>query len=124
MKTILIVGASNNPEKYGYKIVKDLAQKGYKVVPINPKENEILSLKAYPTITDFVTKNPSVKIDWIDFVVPPKVTESILKEVKTLNISKVWLQPGSESEESIQYCADNKIKCMHHSCIMQNNDLI
>ena len=45
---IAVLGASNNPEKYGNVIVRDLDRKGYTVLPINPKEPEIAGLTAYP----------------------------------------------------------------------------
>jgi hypothetical protein len=47
-----VVGASTNEEKYGYKVFKDLIDAGYKVVPINPNEKEILGEKVYPTLSE------------------------------------------------------------------------
>jgi hypothetical protein len=74
-----IIGASNNEEKYGYKVFKDLLKGGYKVIPINPNEKEILGNKVYSTLS--VTKK---KIDVVIFVTPPTVTEKVLEEVKSL----------------------------------------
>jgi len=116
--TILVVGASNNPEKNGFKIVKTLKEKGHTVVPINPKENEILELKVYHTISEFVQANPKSRINWIDLVVPPEVALKVLQEVKSLGLANVWFQPGSESDEGIKFCTDNKINCVHHACMM------
>jgi len=117
-ETILIVGASNNPEKYGHKILDNLLLRGFNAVPINPNEKEILSVKAYPNILEFTKSNPKTKIEWIDFVVPPEITTKVLEEVKKLGLEKVWLQPGSEGIEAIKFCEENKIKCVHHKCIM------
>ena len=72
-KTILIVGASANLTKYGHIILDTLHKRGFNAVPINQRENEILGVKAYPSISDFVKANPKNKIDWVDFVVPPEV---------------------------------------------------
>lgn len=111
--TYAIVGASANTEKYGYKVLKDLNDAGYTVYPINPKGGEILELSVYEKLSDI-----DQKIDVVIFVVPPVVTAKILLEVKKIGITKVWLQPGSESDEAINYCKHNDIICTHHACIM------
>ena len=94
-----VVGASNNKEKYGYKVFKDLLDAGYKVLPINPNEKEILGEKAYTTLSS-VKKKISIVI----FVTPPKVTENVLEEVHMLGIKNVWLQPGAQSDAAIEFC--------------------
>lgn len=108
-----IVGASANVEKYGYKVLKDLTDAGYRVYPINPKGGEILGLRVCETLDDI-----GEEINVVIFVVPPAVTEKILPEVKTLGITKVWMQPGSESDAAILYCEENDMTCTHHACIM------
>jgi predicted CoA-binding protein len=115
----LIVGASNNPDKYGYKILKDLKEAGFNVNPINLKEEVILNLQVYPSVGDFVNSiKPDVDNLVVDFVVPPQVTIEILKEVRDLGINKVWLQPGSESDESIKFCIENNFHYVANACIM------
>lgn len=108
-----VVGVSQNPEKYGYKVFKDLTGAGYDAYPINPHENEILGHIVYPNISQLPEK-----IDVAIFVVPPLVTLDVLKEVKQLEIGNVWLQPGSESIEALQFCEANNIICIHDACIM------
>ncbi len=108
-----IVGASNNQEKYGYKVFKDFLDAEYKVIPINPTEQEILGEKVYPTL--FSVKE---KIDVVIFVTQPSVTEKVLEEVKILGIKNVWLQPGAQSDAAITFCKNNWIECIHDACIM------
>jgi predicted CoA-binding protein len=108
-----VVGASNNQEKYGYKIFKDLVDAGYKVLPIHPNEKEILGVKVYSTLSK-VKK----KIDVVIFVTQPMITEKVLKEAKILGINNVWLQPGAQSNKAIAFCKKNNITCIHDACIM------
>ena len=119
-KIILVVGASNNPKKFGYKIVKNLKEKGFNVIPINPNEKEILGLAVYSSISEFVKVNPSKKINWVDIVVPPKIALKVLQEINTLGLTNIWFQPGSESIEAINFCEQNNINCAHHACIMKD----
>ena len=109
-----IVGVSKDPNKYGHKVFKDLKEGGYKVYPINPNAEEVLSDKIYNSLKD-LPKKPDVA----DIVVPPEVAEKIVKECNSLGIEKVWLQPGSESEEIIEYCEENGIEVIHDRCVMK-----
>lgn len=110
---IAIVGASRNPEKYGYKVYKDLKEAEYKVYPVNPNASEILGDKCYPNLESL-----PVKPDVVNIVVPPNITEKIVKECKKLNIKKVWMQTGAESEEAIKFCNENGIDVVYGVCIM------
>lgn len=116
---IAIVGASNDSSKYGNIVMKDLLSKGYGVIPINNHEDFILGKKAYGSIKDVPDK-----IDAIIFVVPPKVTETIIEDVKPLGVKKVWMQPGSESPRAIKFCEDNGIECIYNACVMMQWFLI
>lgn len=111
--TYAVVGANTNPEKYGYTVFKDLLDAGYKVVPINPNEPEILGQKVYPLLAEYPWT-----IDVVIFVTQPEVTEQVLHQVKDLWIKKVWMQPWAQSTEAIDFCEKNEISCTHDACIM------
>lgn len=108
-----VVGASRNPKKYGYQLYKDLKEAGYEVYPVNPKAEEILGDKCYPGLEYLPTKP-----DVVDIVVPPRVTEEIVRTCKRLGITKIWMQPGSESEAAIRFCDNNNIEVVHSVCVM------
>ena len=108
-----VVGASRDPKKYGYQVYKDLKNAGYEVYAVNPNAEEILGDKCYPSL-----ENLLVKPDVVDVVVPPKVTEEVVKTCEKLGITKVWMQPGSESEKAIKFCEENGINLVHGVCVM------
>ena len=112
-KRFAVVGVSDNPEKYGNQIFKNLRRRGYEVYPVNPRLKEIEGVKCYPSLADI-----PVKVDVVDFVVPPGVTEMILKDCKKLGLDHIWLQPGAESEAAISYCQENNLKVVHDVCVM------
>lgn len=116
IKTIAVVGASNNPEKYGYKIVANLAQRGYQIFPINLKEKEIHGLKVYPNLLEL-----PVVPDLVDIVVPPAVAIEVIKSAVALGVKNIWVQPGAESDEIENYLQHNShINSVTRSCIMMN----
>lgn len=108
-----VVGVSKDTKKYGNKVYFDLKHAGFTVYPINPNINEVAGDKCYPGLMSL-----PVLPDVVDIVVPPKVTEATVKECKDLGIKKVWMQPGSESEEAIRFCEGNDIKVLYGVCVM------
>jgi predicted CoA-binding protein len=111
--TFAVVGASRDSKKYGYQVYADLKKAGYKVYPVNPNAEEILGDKCYPSLEDL-----PIKPDVVDVVVPSKVTEQAVKTCKNLGITKIWMQPGSESEDAIKFCEENGINVVHGVCVM------
>ena len=114
-KKFAIVGATDNPEKYGNHILKNLKKRGYEVYPINPRLKEIEGTQCYTSLADI-----PVTVDVVDFVVPPDVTNVLLKECKELGLNRIWLQPGSENESAIRFCRENNLKVVHDVCVMLN----
>jgi predicted CoA-binding protein len=114
-KRFAVVGATDNPRKYGNQIVKNLKNRGYEVYPVNPRLKELEGFRCYPTLADI-----PVKVDVVDFVVPPAATEEILKQCQELGLNRIWLQPGSESEAAIAFCHGNNMKVVHSVCVMMS----
>ena len=110
---IALVGASNEPKKYGNKILLDLVSKGYNVVPINITEDTIAGIKTYKNVLD-LKESPSI----INFVVPPKIGFEITKELVENNYDNFWYQPGAESKEIASYLIENSKNFIDDKCIM------
>ena len=112
-KNFAVAGSFRNETKYAYRIFKTLKEKGYKVFPVNPKGGQVEGAKCYSSIND-ITEN----IDVVDIVTPPQVTEQIVKDCKNKGITRVWMQPGAESEAAIDFCKKNNIDVIHGMCLM------
>ena len=108
-----VVGVSRNPSKFRYIIYQDLKRKGYKVYPINPNATMINGDKSYGSLSEL-----PIKPDVVDMVVPPKVALEVVKECSELGIQKVWLQPGAESDEVIDFCYKHDIEVIYGACVM------
>ena len=99
---IALIGASNDKNKYGNKILLDLVSKGHNVVPINPKEDIIAGLKSYKNVSE-LSEKPSI----INFVVPPNVGFELTKDLVESGYDNFWYQPGAESSEISSYLESN-----------------
>ena len=112
--TIALIGASNDKQKYGNKIYRDLRNKGYNVTPINPKEETIEGDKAYNTIEE-MPKLPDIA----NFVVPPPIAIKIAQNISKLGVKHLWFQPGSESNELETWLKNEEgIEYLINACIM------
>ena len=111
---IALIGASNNHQKFGNRIYRDLRSKGYDVIPVNPKDKQIEGDRAYASI-EMMEELPDI----VNFVVPPPIAMKIAQEAVELGIEHLWFQPGSESDELEKWLkGTNGIKYLVNSCIM------
>ena len=94
MKTVAVIGASNDRAKFGNKAVRAFRQQGYTVYPVNPKEKEIEGLPAYQSILEVPVRPQMVSV-----YVPPPVLVKILPDIAAKGCDELWLNPGAESEE-------------------------
>ena len=96
VKTIAIVGASNDRSKFGNKAVRAFRQQGYEVFPVNPKEAEIEGLPAFNSIRDV-----PVRPQMISVYLPPRILLKVLPDIAARGCDELWLNPGTESDEVI-----------------------
>ena len=94
MRTVAIIGASNDRAKYGNKSVRAHANHGFTVYPINPNETKIEGLPAFKSISDI-----PVRPDRISVYVPPPVLKKLLPQIAAKGCDELWLNPGTESDE-------------------------
>jgi predicted CoA-binding protein len=110
---IAVVGASNDPSKYGNIIVRNLHGKGYAVLPVNPRENEIAGLPAFASLAEIP---PPVHIAVM--VTPPAVTLKVIESLDPASVDAVWLQDGSFDDGVLAYATTRFPVLVHHACIM------
>ena len=97
IKTIAVIGASSNPERDSYKVMKFLIEKGYEVFPINPNEpnNKILDVDWYSNIQEI-----KKKIDMVDIFRAQEFVMEITQDAIKMGIKVIWTQEGIVDEKS------------------------
>lgn len=110
---LAVVGVSRDKKKFGNRVFEDLLRKGYKTFAVNPNTDVIGERPCYPSL-----KALPEQVGGVVFVVPPRQTEKVLKEVAGLGIRRVWLQQGSESAEAVRFCEENDITMVAGECIL------
>ncbi len=97
MKTVAVIGASNDRSRYGNKAVRAFQQQGYTVYPINPNETEVEGLTAYRSVRDL-----PVRPDMVTVYVRPAVLLQLLPEIAERGCDELWLNPGTESQQVLE----------------------
>lgn len=117
-----VVGASTHQEKYGYRVLVDFYNSGYKVVGVNPnsKATKIAGAPVYPRLQD-VPGGVDVAI----VVVPPDEGGAVLDDANYARVAKLWYQPGAESQDIRDKAQRLAMDVMADgSCIMTARDQI
>jgi predicted CoA-binding protein len=89
-----VIGANNDPDKFGNIIYKRLKSEGYTVYPVNPMYDNVVGDPCYPDLASLPEK-PEV----LDMVVSPKRGKAFIEEAAKLGIKNIWLQPGTYDQE-------------------------
>lgn len=113
LKKWAVVGATDNKEKFGYKIYKCMKDAGYNVYPVNPGVEEVEGDKCYPNLESL-----PIKPDAVDVVVAPRVGVQIMHQCAQLGITTAWLQPGANGDSVIEAGKQLGLNVIHDACIM------
>lgn len=111
-KVWAVVGATDNPDKFGNKIYNKLKTNGYKVYPVNPNYENIGGDKCYRNLSDL----PEVP-DVVDMVVAPRHGKEVIDEAARLGVKNIWLQPGTYNNELMDSIGKNGLNSVQ-ACVL------
>lgn len=103
-KTVAVVGASSDRNKFGNKALRAFKAEGYTVIPINPNEREVEGIATYPSVLDV----PGI-IDMATVYVQPDVAMRLLPEFEQKGIAEIWVNPGAESDDLLSDARRRKL---------------
>ena len=113
VKTIALVGASSNPEKDSYKVMKFLLEKNYEVYPVNPNEkgNSILGQFCYGDLQSI-----GFPIDMVEIFRKSEEVLGIAKEAINIGSKVLWTQLGIIDNEAFKMAKSNGLKVVMDRC--------
>ena len=115
-KTIVVVGASNKPEKYSHEVGSYLKEQGYHVIPVNPTEEEVLGERAYNTV-DQVPEH----IDVVDVFLRAEKTPQIAEDAVRAGAKALWLQEGIENAQARRIAEEGRLAYVEDRCIRKTH---
>jgi len=94
-KTIAVVGLSSNPRRPSHEVAAYLQRVGYKIVPVNPNESEVLGEKSYARLEDI-----PFPVDIVDVFRRPEDVPPIADAAVAIHAKALWLQQGITNAEA------------------------
>ncbi len=111
-KRIAVVGMSSNELRASHFVGYYLMRNGYEVVPVNPRESEILGLTCYPSVADVPGD-----VDMVDVFRDPSAVPDIAQEAVAKKAKYLWLQFGVISPEGVAIAEEGGVECIVDRCI-------
>jgi predicted CoA-binding protein len=113
-RTIAIVGASSKPDRPSHGVMETLLAAGYHVIPVSPRETEVLGQAAVPSLTA-VTE----PVDIVDVFRRPEDTPAVAEEAVKIRAKALWLQLGISSEDAAAAATAGGLIVVMDRCIGQ-----
>jgi predicted CoA-binding protein len=111
-RTIAVVGLSSDPRRASNRIARYLQGKGYRVVPVNPNETEVLGERSYASLRD--VPDP---VDVVDVFRRPEHTPDIARDAVAAGAKLLWLQSGIVNDEARRIAEDAGLDVVMGVCI-------
>ncbi|GAA2642493.1 CoA-binding protein [Paractinoplanes durhamensis] len=111
-RTIAIVGLSNNPLRASYFVGYYLKRHGYQVVPVNPREPEILGETSYPSLRDV-----PVPVDVVNVFRAPSALPEIAREAVAIGAGTLWTQFGVINAEGARIAEEGGLTVVMDRCL-------
>ena len=112
-KTIAVVGLSSNPMRPSHEVSEYMQRAGYRIIPVNPNETEVLGERSYARLEDVPVGVGVVNIFRRTEEVPPVVESAIRVGAKV-----VWMQLGIENEEAAEKARAAGLAVVEDACIL------
>ncbi len=119
VRTIVVVGASDNPSKAAHRIPARLLDLGYDVVPVNPRGGTVLGQRAHPTLAEAAAALAATgtTIDLVDVFRPAAETPDVVTEAVAVGAAAVWLQSGIASTAARAIAEDAGVGYVEDRCL-------
>ena len=114
--SIAVVGATDDPTKFGNEIYRDLRAKGYRVFAVNPGRTTAAGDPCWPDLRS-LPERPTI----VNLVTPPPATLRVLGEARDLGLFTVWVQPGAADDAVHRLVAAEGFTGLIDACIMMRS---
>ena len=115
-RTIASVGLSNTPSRASGRVCRYLQSKGYRIIPVNPNETEVLGEKAYPDL-----KSVPEKVDLVQIFRNPEAVPPIVEDAIAIGAKAVWMQDGAGNPEAAKRAEEAGLVAIVDDCMLRQH---
>jgi len=113
-RTVAVVGLSSNPDRPSYEVAEFLQDRGYRIVPINPNETQVLGERAYASLLDVPEE---IRIDVVDVFRRAEQTPEVARQAVARRAKVLWLQEGIANDDARRIGEDAGLTVIMGVCI-------
>jgi predicted CoA-binding protein len=117
-KTIAVVGLSSKCFRASYGVSQYMQAAGYRIIPVNPHETEVLGEKAYPTLKSIPV---GTKIDIVDIFRRSEEVPEVVEAAIRIGARAIWMQEGVVNEASAQKARRAGLAVVMDLCILKEH---
>ena len=117
-RTIAMVGLSSNPDRYSFEVASYLREKGYRIVPVNPNEDEVLGERAYASLLDVPSE---IRIDAVDVFRRAEETPEVARQAVSIGARVLWLQNDIVNDEARRIAEEGGLEVVMGVCMMSTH---
>lgn len=121
LRVVAVVGLSSKPWRASYTVAEYLQAHGYRIVPVNPTETEVLGERAYATLLD-VPRDVGVEI--VDVFRRAEHTPEVARQAVEVGARLLWLQEGIVNEEAARIATEGGLDVIMGVCIRHVRDAL
>lgn len=115
-RTIAVVGLSGKPWRPSYGVAEYLQKAGYRIIPVNPNESEVLGQKAYPGL-DAIPE----RVDIVNVFRRPEYVPEIVEAAIRIGARAIWLQEGVRHDEAAEKARQAGLEVIQDRCILKEH---
>jgi predicted CoA-binding protein len=113
-RVIAVVGISSKPWRPSHEVASYLQEHGYRIVPVNPNETEVMGEPVYPTLRDIPE---DVHVDVVDVFRRAEHTPEVARDAVAIGARALWLQEGIVSDEAARIASEGGLDVIMGVCI-------
>jgi predicted CoA-binding protein len=115
---VAVVGLSSKPDRPSHDVARSLQEHGYRVIPVNPHETEVLGERAYPSLLDIPE---DVRVDVVDVFRRAEETPDVARQAVAIGAKALWLQEGIVNDEAAGIAIDGGLDLVMGICIKKEH---
>jgi predicted CoA-binding protein len=115
-RVVAVVGISSKPWRPSHEVASYLQEHGYRIVPVNPNEEEVLGERVYASLLDIPKE---IHIDVVDVFRRAEHTPEVARDAVAIGARVLWLQEGIVSDEAARIASDGGLEVIMGVCIMK-----
>jgi uncharacterized protein len=115
-RTIAVVGLSGKRFRPSYGVAEYMQRSGYRIVPVNPQESEILGEVCYPNLDSVPGE-----VDIVDIFRRPECVPEIVEAAIRKGVKAIWMQEGVYHEAAARRAEEAGIVVMMDRCILKDH---